>query len=379
MPRPPPARARAILAAAAGWWLLIAIVSAAVDRSRGGTGGWSALGDALAAVAGWIPLTLAVFALVWRVPFTRATWRRALAIHAVGAAATIVLRAVYIYAIDPWVHLYPTPPAFATVLLHSVENNLFVYWLFVGVGHAALFAREALDRRRDAAALEIALARAEHAALAATMQPHFLFNTLGAIAELVHRDPDAADRALVQLCALLRRLVDDRRQEVPLADELAFTRDYLAIEELRFGDRLAVRWDLDPALDSVLVPRLSVQPLVENAVRHGLWPTARPGVLTIATRRSSDGRAIITVTDDGAGLATATPHERSLATVRARVERLYGGRGQVELGPASAGSGVRAALVVPASSDLRATLAAPADAAHAVPPGDARAAHAVPA
>lgn len=347
MPRPPPARARAILAAAAGWWILIAVVSAAVDRSRGGTGGWPALGTALAAVGGWIPLTLAVFALIWRVPFTRATWRRALLVHAVGAAATIALRALYIYALDPWVHFYPASPRFTVVLLHSVENNLFVYWLFVGVGHAVLFAREALDRRRDAAALEVALARAEHAALAATMQPHFLFNTLGAIAELVHVDPDAADRALVQLAALLRRLVDDRRQEVPLVDELAFTRDYLAIEELRFGDRLQVRWDLDASLDSVLVPRLSVQPLVENAVRHGLWPTARPGVLTIASRRGDDGGAIVTVTDDGAGLASAAPHERSLATVRARVARLYGGRGQVELGPAG-GGGVRAALVVPA-------------------------------
>lgn len=346
MLRPPPARARAILAAAAGWWILIALVSAAVARSRGGTGGWPALVDSLAAVAGWIPLTLAVFALIWRVPFTRGTWRRALAVHTLGAAAVIVVRALYIYSLDPWVHFYPAPPQFTSVLLHSVENNLFVYWLFVGVGHAALFAREALDRRRDAAALEVALARAEHAALAATMQPHFLFNTLGAIAELVHRDPDAADRALVQLAALLRRLVDDRRQEVPLADELAFTRDYLAIEELRFGDRLRVDWDLDPALDTVLVPRLSVQPLVENAVRHGLWPTARPGVLTITTRRGADRGAIVTITDDGAGLSD-THHERSLATIRARVARLYGARGQVELGPGDH-RGVRAALVVPA-------------------------------
>lgn len=344
-----PVRPGLVLAAGAAWWLLIALVSTATNRSRGGPGGWEVFTENLWAVAGWLPLTVGVFELVWRAPFRRASWRRALAIHVVGAAAVITLRALYIYALDPWIGFYPAPPAFGSVLLHSVENNLFVYWLFVGVGHAVLFAREAAARRRSAAALEVALARAEHAALAATLQPHFLFNTLGAIAELVHRDPDLADRAIVQLSALLRRLVDDTRQEIPLAEELSFTRDYLAIEALRFGERLQVRWDVEPGLDAVAVPRLAVQPLVENAVRHGLWPVARGGVLAISARRDAAGGVEIAVVDDGAGLPAA-PRERSLATVRARVLHLYGGRGRVEVAPApgAGAGGVRAALVVPA-------------------------------
>jgi len=343
-----PVRPGLVLVAAAAWWILIGLVGTATDRSRGGAGGWEVLAERLCAVAGWIPLTVGVFALVWRVPFQRAAWWRAFAIHVLGAAAVITLRAGYIFALDPWVHFYEEPPAFQTVMIHSIENNLFVYWLFVGVGHAVLFAREAFQRRRTEASLAVALARAEHAALAATLQPHFLFNTLGAIAELVHRDPDLADRAIVQLSALLRRLVDDTRQEIPLAEELAFTRDYLAIEALRFGDRLQVRWDIAPGLEAVAVPRLTVQPLVENAVRHGLWPTARGGALMISARRDASGAVVIAVQDDGVGLPATAPRERSLATVRARFEHLYGARGRVEVAAAPGPRGVRAALVVPA-------------------------------
>lgn len=338
-----------IAGVATGWWLLIALVSAANARSRGADGGWDALATALVAVAGWIPLTVAVFALVRRVPIRRAGWPRALAIHVAGAAAVVALRAIYIFALDPVIHFYDVAPRFVQVLMHSVENNLFVYWLFVGVGHAAIYARDAVERSRVAASLEVALARAEQAALSATMQPHFLFNTLQAVAELVHRDPDAADHAIVQLSALLRRLIDDRRQEVPLADELAFTRDYLAIEELRFGDRLAVTWDVEPALLDVAVPRLSVQPLVENALRHGLWPTGRPGRIAIAARRAADGAVAIEVTDDGRGLGPPGTAGSGLGLVRARLERLYGGRGHLVLADAP-GGGARAELVVPGAT-----------------------------
>lgn len=345
-----PDRWPVITAIAAAWWLVIAMVSAANAQSRGGTGGWEAITTALAAVAAWVPLTVAIYAAVRRWPIRRAAWRRPLAIHLGGAAAVIALRAVYIYTLDPWIHFYDAPPRFTAVLMHSVENNLGVYWLFVGVGHAAIYARDAMDRSRAAAALEVALSRAREAALTATLQPHFLFNTLQAVAELVHRDPDAADRAIVQLSALLRRLIDDRRQEVPLADELAFTRDYLAIEELRFGDRLAVTWDVPDALLAVPVPRLAVQPLVENALRHGLWPTGRPGRLSIAARRAGDTIAI-TVSDDGRGLAAAHDPDdhvpgQGLGIIRARLDNLYGARGVLELAD-QPGGGARAELRVP--------------------------------
>ena len=340
-----------IVGVATAWWLLIALVSAANARSRGADGGWDALVTALAAVAGWVPLTVAVYALVRRFPIRRAHWPRGLALHLGGAIAVVVIRALFIYLLDPWIHFYDAPPRFPEVLMHSVENNLFVYWLFVGVGHAVIYARDAMERSRVAAALEVALARAQQAALTATMQPHFLFNTLQAVAELVHRDPEAADRAIVQLSALLRRLIDDGRQEVPLADEIAFTRDYLAIEQMRFGDRLEVRWDVAPALLDVLVPRLSVQPLVENALRHGLWPTGRPGRLTIAAHRTDDATLTVAVTDDGGGLrASSAPSSgHGLRTIRARLDNLYGPRGRLVVADLP-GGGARAELVVPGTA-----------------------------
>lgn len=324
---------------------MVALVSAANARSRGGVGGWEALGVAVVAVAFWIPLTVTVFALVERFPLRRSGLGLALAVHVVGAIAIVTLRAVWIYSLDPWVAFYAVPPYFAQVFMHSVENNLFMYWLFVGVGHAAIYARDAVERSQRAAALEVALARAEQAALAATVEPHFLFNTLSSIAELVHRDPDAADRAIVQLSALLRALVDDRRQQVPLAEELAFTRDYLAIEALRFGDRLRVRWDVPDELLATPVPRLSIQPLVDNAVRHGLWPSGRPGQLTIRAARDGAGRVAIAVVDDGAGPGAGP--ERGLATIRARLARLHGAQAELRLA-AAVGGGARAELVVPA-------------------------------
>ncbi len=348
MARPLFARRSVQLGLATAWWLLIALVSAANARSRGGTGGWDALRTAVIAVGFWVPLTVAVFSLVERWPIRRASWGTALAVHAVGATTVVGLRAVWIYSLDPWVGFYDVAPRFGQVLMHSVENNLFVYWLFVGVGHAAIYARDAVERSRAAADLELALARAEQAALAATLEPHFLFNTLSSIAELVHRDPAAADRAIVQLSALLRCLVDDRRQEVTLGDELAFTRDYLAIEQMRFGDRLRVRWDVPDQLLATPVPRLSIQPLVDNAIRHGLWPSGRAGALTVTARRDPEGQIAIAVVDDGGGVVAATlGPERGLATMRARLARLYGDAARLSLATDPSG-GARAELVVPA-------------------------------
>lgn len=340
----------AILGIAAVWWCLVALVSAANQVGLDGAAWRHALLISLVACAPWIPLTAAVYLLTRRVPLRRRGFARALAVHLCAAAAVVAGRAAFIHGLDPWMHWYPQAPRFQQVLLHSVQNNLFLYWLFVGVSHAAIYASEALERARVAAQLEAALGRAELSALAASLNPHFLFNTLQALAEMIHRDADAADRMVVQLCALLRRLLSDHRPLVPLREELAFVRDYLALEQVRFGARLSVRWDVPPDLDDVPVPRLSIQPLVENALRHGLWPAGRAGTLALQARRLG-GDLAISVLDDGLGLqdragARAWPRGHGLATLRARVERLYPGRGEVALA-AREGAGAEARLRVP--------------------------------
>ncbi len=338
-------RPRFILSAATGWWLLVALTTAVNATTRGGESGWAALSSALVAVAAWIPLTYGIFVLVQRYPFQARMWRRPLVMHCLGAMLVVCIRALYIFGLDPLVHFYPQTPHFSVVLLHSVENNLFAYWLFVGAFHALIYARESMERGQAQLKLEAALAKAQLAALTATVHPHFLFNTLGAIAELVHQNPAAADRGIVQLSSLLRRLIDDERLEVSFREELDFTRDYVAIEQMRFGARLAVIWEIAPELLTVSVPRLSVQPLVENALRHGLWPLRRSGVLRVAAALAADGRLVVQVTDDGTGLAAALP-ERGLKSVRARLKLIHGAQGNLLLRPNENG-GASAELVVP--------------------------------
>lgn len=350
-------RPAVITGIAASWWLLVGLVSAANHYGIGADGEavvtWShALSVSLVSAAFWVPLTLLIYWLVRRFPLRRATWPSALAVHVVGAASIVVVRALLIYGLDPWLHWYPSPPRFQAVLMHSVENNLFLYWLFVGVGHAVVYARDAIERDRAATQLEIELGRAELAALKSSLHPHFLFNTLQAVAELVHRDPAAADRVIVQLSAMLRRLLDDGRQVVPLCDELAFVRDYLELEQVRFSDRLVVTWDVAPEVLDVSVPHLMLQPLAENALRHGLWPAGRPGRLEISAQREGD-ELVVTVSDDGVGLNGAKSGNgledragHGLATVRARVERLYRGRGHVALRSRS-GAGAESRVVIP--------------------------------
>ena len=337
-----------VLAIATGWWLSVAFVGAAnqvvqLDQSWG-----LAVGSELVGCLIWVPLTVAIFALCTRVPLRRGQLARGIAIHLLAAVIVVLFRAVYIYGLNPWLHWYDVRPPFGLVLLHSVRHNLFQYFLMVGVAHAVIYANEALARARNEARLAAALGAAEQSALAATLQPHFLFNTLQAIAEMVHRDPEAADRMLVQLGAMLRRLLDDRRPSVPLRDELAFVADYLAIEEVRFGDQLAVRWEIAEDARDLAVPKLSIQPLVENAIRHGLWPAGRPGTLVIAARREGE-RLIVSVCDDGLGLA-GTPGPRpsgyGLSTIRARLAGMYDGRGELAIA-ARAGQGVEARVVVP--------------------------------
>lgn len=301
----------------------------------------------LLAGAPWIPLTVAIFWLCRREPLRRPHRMRALAVHIAAAAIVIAVRGGYIYLLDPAMHWYPEAPPLGLVLVHSVRNNLFQYFMLVGVAHAIQLGGEAIDRARVTAELEVALARAEQAALAATLHPHFLFNTLQAVAEMVHRDVDAADRMLVQLGALLRRLLDDRRPLVPLRDELSFVADYLALEQVRFGSMLTIHWNIAEDLEAAEVPRLVLQPLAENAIRHGLWPTGRPGNLAITAHHRGDALAI-SICDDGIGLGSATTAGtgHGLASVRARLAHLYAGRATCAIGAGAVG-GTQVRLELP--------------------------------
>lgn len=297
----------------------------------------------------WIPLTVGIFWLTARFPLGRGKWIKHGAVHVSGMLTVIACRAVLVFTFDHWLAFYEVPPRFTQVLLHSVFNNFFFYWLQAGVAHALVFAARERKRERAAAELERELARAELHALKAQLHPHFLFNTLHSIAALVHVDAEAADRMIARLSQLLRQVLENAAtQEVSLADELACLRPYLEIEQVRLGERLSV--DVDVASDALdaLVPHLVLQPLVENAVRHGISPRKAPGRVTIAARREGDTLRL-SVTDDGVGLRpdhAEAPRGYGIATTSARLLRLYGDAQRLTLEAMPKG-GVATSLVVP--------------------------------
>ena len=217
----------------------------------------------------------------------------------------------------------PGPPGFRTAL------DVLVYWSLVGVCQAIRNFRSSQERERRAAELEARLSSAQLQALRMQINPHFLFNTLNSIAALVYVNPRAADEMLGDLSELLRRSLDSmEEQEIPLARELDFVGAYLRIEQKRFGDRLRLEQSIPDELMKALVPALILQPLVENAIRHGIEPQRAPGLISIEGKQ--EGKQLhLVVRDDGRGLTEAELNgtERpgiGLANTRARLEGLYG-------------------------------------------------------
>jgi two-component system LytT family sensor kinase len=212
--------------------------------------------------------------------------------------------------------------------------NLPVYAGFVLAWHAGTFYRDARDRQMRAVELESMLQHAQLEALRSQLNPHFLFNALHSMAELVHTDPKLAEQLIVRLGELLRQVLQSStRPEVTLAEELEFIRGYVDIEQMRLGERLRVSWDIEADALEARVPSLILQPLVENAVQHGIAAVAGGGTLVIAARRDAQFLHL-EIRDNGPGLAQASIDRREgigLANTRARLQRLYGDRHGFEL------------------------------------------------
>ncbi len=202
--------------------------------------------------------------------------------------------------------------------------------------------------RYAASQLETKLVEAQLKALQQQLHPHFLFNTLHAISALMHRDVDAADRTLMRLSDLLRLTLENiGQQEVTLQSELEFLSKYLQIEQTRFADRLIVRFDVEPATLDTQVPHLILQPLVENAIKHGVAKKTGPGHIDISARRDGD-KLLLEVRDDGVGLSedalTALQKGIGVSTTRARLQHLFGADYRFEFHRQHAGLSVLIAL-----------------------------------
>ncbi|HMC59800.1 MAG TPA: sensor histidine kinase [Candidatus Solibacter sp.] len=212
--------------------------------------------------------------------------------------------------------------------------------------------REAAERQSRESLLLQQVTEAELRALRAQINPHFLFNSLNTIADLVVRDPARAEAMTLRLAGVFRHvLAHSSRPLTSIRDEIEFLRTYLYIEEVRFGDRLQVEIDIAPAVAGDHLPSLILQPLVENALKHGLGPKPGPGHLWISAARQ-DGRVRLTVEDDGMGIgasASAKPEGLGLANVAERLRTLYQDRASLTLEPRD-GGGTRVTLLIPRDS-----------------------------
>jgi two-component system LytT family sensor kinase len=233
----------------------------------------------------------------------------------------------------------------STLLFECLATRVLAYLAIVTLGRTAYLYR---TRQLHASELETRLARTHLQVLKMQLQPHFLFNTLNAVAELVHTEPDAADLMITRLGRLLRLSLDNAgHQVVPLRQEIDFLRVYLEIEQVRFQDRLQIVWDVAPETLDAAVPTLLWQPVLENAIRHGVTPLPGRGRIVIASRVSG-GDLVLEIRDNGTGLpAGAAPREGvGLRNIRERVFQLYGSRAVFTLAPAL-GGGTVATLRLP--------------------------------
>lgn len=312
----------------------------------------------MAQIPAWYLLLLAAPLLVVAVRRLRLTSQiglKEVVYHLVLLGAiTLAHAAVY----DASFRTIVTPPpnfSFAEGLPQAAVGGFHINVLFyIGVLIAAIamdFQQEARDRELRSLELEAQLAQAQIMALRMQLNPHFLFNTLNTIAMLVREsDNDRAVRMLAGLGSLLRHVLEDiGRQQVPLSEEIEFIQRYLDIEGLRFEDRLRVRIDVEPGLFDALVPNLILQPLVENAIRHGIARRGAAGHLRI-TATQDHKRILLSVRDDGPGLgedaASGGKAGVGLENTRARLHRLYGAEGQLKVMDAD-GGGVIAVVSFP--------------------------------
>jgi len=301
-------------------------------------------------------LTPMVFRASRRFPLKRPHLSRRIAIHIVGALALCVAWA----ALGTLLRLaiFPRPPdltahkvwmGFVSWVFTTFPFGVGVYFALVGIQHSFFYFAQARERETQAARLAAQLSEARLGALRMQLNPHFLFNSLNAITVLV-RDNNIADasRMLELLSDVLRQVLrTDETHETSLSRELEFLERYLAIEQVRFSDRLRPRIDIDPAIAQAAVPRFLLQPLVENALRHGIARRADAGLVEVSGRREGE-QLILTVRDDGPGLP-ATPGPMigvGLSNTRARLEALYGTSATLEVANAQ-GGGVIATVQLP--------------------------------
>ena len=346
-----------IFGAWTGYGLLnVAQQHVAYALNRGSTiSWWTSLLLQMPLAYTWALATPGIQWLGRRFPFERRKWPLSVAVHVIVSLAFVFLLDLGLAFHAATVLRNAAAPALlrraTQQFVWFVFSDGLLYWTILLVNYAAEHHRRLQEREVTASQLRAQLAQAELQALKMQLHPHFLFNALHTIGSLVRTgDRDSAVRIVAGLGDLLRRVLDGvAQQEVPLQQELDFVRNYLDIEQARFRDRLKVAIVAEPEVLDARVPHLILQPLVENAIRHGIAPHMWAGRLMVDARRLGD-RLQLLVRDDGPGIGDSgndtTRQGIGLSNTRARLERLYGSDYRLSVENAD-GGGLEARLEVP--------------------------------
>ena len=306
----------------AGGWTLVCLTFTAQRIATGSELGADLI-DALLSIvlfnAAWMAITPPVLASVWA---TRTRGLASFALVQIGLCTLATVLHISLFWLACAAFGVTVEPNFVTLLEKATPTDVMLYGALVGIALGVDQRRRIRQRTAAATALEASLSDARAAMLRAQLRPHFLFNTLNAISALIHDEPDVAERMVARLGDLLRLSLDDTRgAKVTLAVDLATVEAYLAIESLRLGERLRVVLVIEPETLTATVPDLLLQPLVENAVVHGIAPSTKGGTLRITAARKGP-LLIITVADDGVGVEVE--HIKEGVGLRSARERVAG-------------------------------------------------------
>ena len=314
-------------------WAILAFLSAAgahvYTASMGSPESWAQLlaWNVMISFV-WSLLTPPIYALSRRFTFERGNWPRIFALHLACSVILTFIAGLIIVWLEP--HVTWTPQAripFSAHVLTRMFMDFQRYWYILLITQAIGYYGKYRERELQSSQLEAQLAHAQLEMLKTQLEPHFLFNTLNSIAALARNDGPAAEHMTLQLADLLRFSLDGMGvHEIPLSREITMLQKYIDIQQTRFQDRLRAEMDIAPNTLAALVPNMILQPLVENAIRHGIGPRRAPGYIRITTRQVFD-ELWMEISDDGQGLTcfggVIPPEGVGLRNTRARLQQLY--------------------------------------------------------